>query len=102
MMNRIKFYFPEVDFLDRNDPRIPGNALSYQQIADHLNRTWPQFNQGRRTRGTVIDYYNRKRSQGGVQVRMISLPKAVSETLSCDDIRRIVVSNCVPLGTRRA
>jgi hypothetical protein len=101
-MSRIGFYITEIDFMDKNNPRIPGNRLSYQQIADHLNDTWPQFNHGCRTRGTVIDYYNRKRQQAGVAVRMISLPKAISDTLSGDDIQRIIISHAVRIGTKQA
>jgi hypothetical protein len=102
-MPRIGFYIPEVKFLDDHDPRTAkGPALSYQQIADELNRRWPQFNRGQRTRGTVIDYYNRKRKQEDMVIRLVPLPKAISDTLSGDDIRRIIVSHTVPIGTKRA
>lgn len=98
MMQRIGFYIPEVQFMNDHDPRKPGSTLSYQQIADRLNKTWPQFNQGKRTRGTVIDYYNRKRQQADMQIRMVAIPRAISDTLTCDDIQRIIVSHAVLLG----
>ena len=101
-MTRIPFYVSEVTFMDDNDPRKPGNRMSYKEIADELNRRWPQFNQGQRSRGTVIDYYNRKRQQDRMAVRLISIPKHISDTLSSDDIQRIIVSHASPIGTRRS
>lgn len=100
-MTRIGFYIPEVKFMDDNDPRNPGSTLTYSQIADHLNRTWPQFNQGKRTRGTVIDYYNRKRAAEKMRVRLVTIPREISDTLKCDDITKIIVSHCVPLSTKQ-
>lgn len=100
-MPRIGFYIPEVKFMDDNDPRKPGSTLSYSQIADHLNKTWPHFNKGQRTRGTVIDYYNRKRQAEKTRVRLVAIPKEISDTLKGDDITRIIVSHCVPIGTKK-
>lgn len=99
-MARIGFYIPEVAFMNDNDPRKEGGKLSYQQIADELNQRWPQFNNGQRTRGTVIDYYNRKRKQDENVVRLVTLPRAISSTLSGEDIQRIIVSHAGSLGQK--
>jgi hypothetical protein len=99
-LTRIGFYIPEVKFMDDNDPRKPGNTLSYQQIADKLNEQWPHFNLRKRTRGTVIDYYNRKRKADEMRVRLVTIPREISDTLKNDDITKIIVSHCVPLGTK--
>lgn len=87
--------------MDTNDPRKPGSTLSYSQIAAELNQRWPEFNQGKRTRGTVIDYYNRKRAAEKMRVRLVTIPKEISDTLKGDDITKIIVSHCVPLGTKQ-
>jgi len=100
-LTRIGFYIPEVEFMNDNDPRKEGNVLSYQQIADALNERWPQFNQGKRTRGTVIRYYEEKRKKDEMRVRVICLPRSISDTLSCDDIQRIIVSHAGPLNTKQ-
>jgi len=99
-MARIGFYIPEVAFMNDNDPRKEGGKLSYQQIADELNQRWPQFNNGQRTRGTVIDYYNRKRKQDENVVRLVTLPRAISSTLSGEDIQRIIVSHAGSVGQK--
>jgi hypothetical protein len=88
--------------MDDNDPRKEGNTLSYSQIADHLNKAWPDLNRGKRTRGTVIDYFNRKRAAEKMRVRMVTIPREISDTLKGDDIAKIIVSHCVPLGTKKA
>jgi hypothetical protein len=100
MMTRIGFYLSEVKFMDDNDPRIPGSTLSYAEIAEHLNKEWPEVNKGKRTRGTVIDYYNRKRQAEKTQVRLVAIPKEISNTLKGDDITKIIVSHCVPIGRK--
>jgi len=79
--------------MNDNDPRKPGSKLSYQQIADELNQRWPQFNKGQRTRGTVIDYYYRKRKTEQMRIRLVAIPKEISDTLSGDDIKQIIVSH---------
>lgn len=99
-MARIGFYIPEVAFMNDNDPRKEGSNLSYQQIADELNQRWPQFNNGQRTRGTVIDYYNRKRKAEENVVRLVTLPKTISSTLSRDDIQRIIISHAGSVGQK--
>lgn len=84
--------------MDANDPRKEGSTLSYSQIAAELNRRWPEFNQGKRTRGTVIDYYNRKREAEKMRVVLLSLPPTVK--MSKPEIERLVISHCVPIGTK--
>lgn len=86
--------------MDANDPRR-GGTLSYQQIADALNKQWPEFNCGKRTRGTVIRYYEERRKKDEMRVRLVTLPKEISDALSGSDIRRIVISHDVPLGTKQ-
>jgi hypothetical protein len=99
-MARIGFYIPEVAFMNDNDPRKEGGKLSYQQIADELNQRWPQFNNGQRTRESVISFYRVKRNRADTQVRMITLPKAISSTLSGEDIQRIIISYAGSIGTK--
>lgn len=98
---RIPFWLQEAVYMDQHDPRKPGAQESYADIARHLNQTWPELNKGQRTKWSVIGYYREQDRRKEMRVRMITLPKELSDTLSLMDIQRIVVSHADPIGAKR-
>ena len=98
-MTRIPFSKDEIAHLDANNPRKFEEPKSYGTIAHELNVLFISHNSACRTRGTVIDYYNRQNEE--TAVRTIRLPTDISAGLTNNQIARIVVSHCVKLGSKQ-